>query len=55
MVYHGRFNESRYGYRNEVVVNDIDDGVFNWEGTMPLMMGAACYSWTIYQDAKKNY
>lgn len=52
---HGRFNESRYGYRNEVVVNDIDNGVFNWEGTMPLMMGAACYSWTIYQDAPKNY
>ena len=52
---HGKFNESRYGYRNEVVVNDIDNGVFNWEGTMPLMMGAACYSWTIYQDAPKNY
>lgn len=52
---HGRFNESRYGYRNEVVINDIDNGVFNWEGTMPLMMGAGCYSWTIYQDAPKNY
>ena len=52
---HGRFNESRYGYRNEVVVNDINDGVFNWEGTMPLMMGANCYSWTIYQNAPKNY
>lgn len=52
---HGRFNESRYGYRNEVIINDIDNGVFNWEGTMPLMMGAGCYSWTIYQDAPKNY
>lgn len=42
-------------YRNKVTVNDIDNGVFDWNGSIPLMMGAGAFDWMIYEQANKNY